>query len=65
MKNVLANIKNSRGYISVETIVVAGLVIGVGVTAFMAFQSRANTLTNGALTKVENATNTAIVKPVA
>ena len=49
---------------SVETIVIAGLVIGVGVVAFMAFQTKANSITNSALDKVEQAGNSAIVNPV-
>lgn len=64
MQNVVSKIKNSKGYVSVETIVVAGLVIGVGVVAFMAFQTKANTLTDSSLQKVQTATNSAVVKPV-
>ena len=61
MKNILKRIKNSKGYISIETIVVAGLIIGVGVTAIMAFQGKANTLTQNALNKIDLATNSAVV----
>lgn len=64
MKNVVSKVKNSKGYVSIETIVVAGLVIGIGVVAFMAFQTKANTITNQALDKVEQASNSAVVKPV-
>lgn len=64
MKNIVAKVKNSKGYISIETIVVAGLVIGVGVVAFMAFQQKANTITNSSLQKVEDAANSAVVNPV-
>ena len=64
MNKMLNKIKESKGYVSIETIVVAGLVIGVGVVAFMAFQTKANTITNSALDKVQNATNSAIVNPV-
>ena len=64
MNKMLNKIKESKGYVSIETIVVAGLVIGVGVVAFMAFQTKANVITDGALDKVENATNSAVVKPV-
>lgn len=65
MKNVIAKVKNTKGYVSIETIVVAGLVIGIGVVAFMAFQTKANKITNNALDKVEEASNSAVVKPVA
>ena len=64
MNKMLAKIKESKGYVSIETIVVAGLVIGVGVVAFMAFQNKANTMTNGSLNKVQTATNSAVVNPV-
>lgn len=64
MNKMLAKIKETKGYVSIETIVVAGLVIGVGVVAFMAFQTKANTITNNALEKVDEATNSAVVKPV-
>lgn len=64
MKKFVKKIKNSKGYVSIETIVVAGLVIGIGVVAFMAFQSKANTITNNSLNKVEQASNSAVVNPV-
>lgn len=64
MNKMLAKIKETKGYVSIETIVVAGLVIGVGVVAFMAFQGKANTITNKALEKVDDATNSAeVIKP--
>lgn len=63
MKNVLAKIKNSRGYVSIETIVVAGLVIGIGVVAFMAFQGKANDITDKALNQVDTAMDTSTVNP--
>lgn len=61
MSKFLTKIKESKGYVSIETIVVAGLVIGVGVVAFMAFQGRANTITSSSLNKVDEATNQAVV----
>ena len=64
MNKMLAKVKESKGYVSIETIVVAGLVIGVGVVAFMAFQTKANKITNGSLAKVDQATNSAVVNPV-
>ena len=64
MNKMLTKIKESKGYVSIETIVVAGLVIGVGVVAFMAFQTRANKITTNSLAKVEQATNSAVVNTV-
>lgn len=64
MKNIAKKIKNTKGYVSIETIVVAGLIIGMGVVALMAFQNKANNITNSALDKVESASNSAVIKPV-
>lgn len=61
MSKFLTKIKKSKGYVSIETIVVAGLVIGVGVVAFMAFQGRANNITSSSLNKVDEATSQAVV----
>ena len=61
MNKILAKIKETKGYVSIETIVVAGLVIGVGVVAYMAFQNKSNALLKNSLNKVENANNTAVV----
>lgn len=57
MNKFLTKIKKSKGYVSIETIIVAGLVIGVGVVAFIAFQGRANNITSSSLNKVDEATN--------
>lgn len=62
MNKALTKIKESKGYVSIETIVVAGLVIGVGVVAYMAFQNKSNALLKNSLNKVEEANNTAVVK---
>lgn len=64
MKNILTKIENTKGYVSIETIVVAGLVIGIGVVAFMAFQTRANKITTNSLDKVDTATNQATVNSI-
>ena len=55
MSKFLTKIKKSKGYVSIETIVVAGLVIGVGVVAFMAFKGKANDITLSSLDKVDEA----------
>ena len=59
MKKVLKKVKESKGFISIETIVVAGVVILIGVGAFVAFGNKANGITNGALGQVDQATQSA------
>ena len=55
MKNLFKMIKNEEGYISIETVIVAGLVIGLGVLTITAFQKQANDVSNKALTNIKNA----------
>ena len=61
LNKALTRIKDSKGYVSIETIVVAGLVIGVGVVAYMAFQTKGNVLLENSINKVEEANNSAVV----
>ncbi|MDX5808582.1 hypothetical protein [Bacillus cereus group sp. BfR-BA-02730] len=57
MKNMLKKIKNSKGYVSIETIIVAGLIIGLGVATVILFQNKGNTVTDKAMTNIDTATN--------
>ncbi|MDF9599014.1 hypothetical protein P7D15_01115 [Bacillus cereus] len=57
MKNMLKNIKNSKGYVSIETIIVAGLIIGLGVATVILFQNKGNTVTDKAMTNIDTATS--------
>ena len=64
MKKILGKVKNTKGYISIETVIVAGLVIGLGVLTISAFQSKANDVSKKALSNVETAnTNYNVVDP--
>lgn len=63
MKNMIQKIKETEGYVSIETIVVAGLVIGVGVVAYMAFQGKANDISDNAMNQIDTALNSAVVNP--
>lgn len=58
---MIKKIKNSKGYVSIEAIVISGLVIGVGVVAFMAFQSKANSTVNTSLNSIQKSENNAVV----
>lgn len=58
---MIKKIKNSKGYVSIEAIVISGLVIGVGVIAFMAFQTKANSTVNQSLNTIEKAENNAVI----
>ena len=55
MKNLFKKMKNEEGYISIETVIVAGLVIGLGVLTISAFQKQANSVSNKALENIKNA----------
>ncbi|HCL4479971.1 TPA: hypothetical protein N2D99_002038 [Clostridium botulinum] len=55
MKKMLTKVKNSKGYVSIETIIVAGLVIGLGVFTIIAFQNKGNEVTKKAMTNIDNA----------
>lgn len=57
MKKLFKKLKSKKGYISIEVIIVAGLLLSVGVVSLMAFQSKANKVTKNSLTKVEEAAN--------
>lgn len=48
-------LKKKKGYVSIETIICAGLIIGLGVFTISAFQSKGNTITKKAMTNIETA----------
>jgi len=54
MQKVLTQLKKNEGYISIETIIVAGLIIGLGAFAISQFQNSANGVTETALDQVND-----------
>ena len=59
MECILNKIKESKGFISIETIVIAGVVILIGAVGFIAFGNKANDVTDEALGQVDQATTKA------
>lgn len=57
MKKILERVKSSKGYISMETVLVSGLVIGLALLTIIGYQTRANNITKSSLTNVESANN--------
>ncbi|WCF11407.1 hypothetical protein NDS46_31105 (plasmid) [Paenibacillus thiaminolyticus] len=62
MKKVLDALKNKAGYISIETIIVAGLVIGLGAYALTEFYATAQGATEMSMDKVNSALDVAVKK---
>ncbi len=64
MKKMLTKIKNSKGYVSIETVIVAGLIIGLSIFTIVAFQNKGNEVSKKALTNIDNAnSNYKVVNP--
>jgi hypothetical protein len=57
MKKVLQKINNSKGYISIETIIVAGLVLGFGIVTINAYQSSSVNVSSKSLNNIKTANN--------
>lgn len=55
MKKVLERIQNSKGFVSIEVILIAGSVIILGALVLYNFNGEADTLADNAITQVENA----------
>ena len=51
---MINQLRKSSGYISIETVVVAGLIIGIGATTIAQFRQSANTVSSSAIEKVDN-----------
>lgn len=55
MKNAIKALKNKSGYVSIETVIVAGLVIALGAFAINEFYSVAQGATEVSMLKLEEA----------
>ena len=55
MNNVLKRIQNSKGFVSIEVILIAGSIIILGALVLYNFNGEADTLANNAINQVENA----------
>ena len=57
MQKVINKLRKNEGYVSIETIIVSGLLIGLGALAVSAFQNSADGITTRALNQVEGVQN--------
>lgn len=55
MKKVLERIQNSKGFVSIEVILIAGSVIILGALVLYNFNGEADTLAKNAINQVEDA----------
>lgn len=55
MQKVMNLLKKNSGYISIEAVIVAGLIIGLGTTAITKFSASASSVTDSAIAKVSAA----------
>ena len=53
MKKIINTLRKKAGYVSIETIIVAGLLIGLGSLSISSFQTSSNKVTSKALSQVE------------
>lgn len=58
MKNVIKNIKDSKGFVSLETIIIAGAIIILGGVILYFFNGNANKMTNTSGTQMDTAQDT-------
>lgn len=54
MQKVVNVLRKKAGYVSIETVIVAGLIIGLGALSISSFQSSANGVTSRALKQVDD-----------
>jgi Tfp pilus assembly protein PilV len=52
MQKVMTKLKKNSGYVSIETVIVAGLIIGLGALSIASFQTSSNGVTSKALGQV-------------
>ena len=57
----MSKIKETKGYVLIETVIVRGIVIGIGGVAYMAFQNKSDGLVENSSNIVEEANDTAVV----
>ena len=55
---MINQLRKSSGYISIETVVCAGLIIGIGALTISNFRESADTVSSSAIEKVDNVLTT-------
>lgn len=55
VRNLMKNLLKKAGYVSIELVIVAGIVLVVGMVAVTAFTSKAGSASDSANTKINDA----------
>jgi Tfp pilus assembly protein PilV len=54
MQKAINTLRKNSGYVSIETVIVAGLIIGLGALSISSFQTSSNGVTTKALSQVDS-----------
>lgn len=54
MKNIVKKIKNSKGYIGIEVVLIAGMIIAFGVVAITYFRQTSTSITEDSFKQINN-----------
>lgn len=60
MKSILNRIRNSKGFVSIEVIMIAGIIIVIGSVVLFAFSQKANSISNTAVDQLGKANDSMI-----
>lgn len=55
MKKLIEKVRESKGFISIEVIMIAGIIIVIGAVVMYAFTNNANTISNTAVNQLQDA----------
>lgn len=58
---MIRKIRDSKGYVSIEAVVISAMILGIAVIAFMAFQNRANQTVENSFNVIDQAERNGIV----
>lgn len=54
MKNIIKKIKNSKGYVGIEVVLIAGMIIGFGVVVITHFRTSSTMMTEDSFNRINN-----------
>ena len=54
MKYIIRNIKNSKGYVGIEVVLIAGMIIGFGLLALTHFRQTSTEITEDSFQQINN-----------
>lgn len=58
---MIKKLRNSKGYVSIEAIVMSAMILGVGVIVFVSFQNRANQTVQKSLELIDKAQENGLI----